>query len=527
MAEYYPLLAKAVAGRHDAPLAERQAIYDRARQALLGQLRSMHVPAEAIDRESASLDEAIARVENDVAMSVSTAPSLPPSELMPPAEAASPSTVPPIVVPPSTVLPRDPPPSVSRATSAPRLGPAVPARPRPAAEALSRIVAERPPGPPDVTGPREEREREASPEAPRPASPLPSAPTLQVPSFADILASTAPAEPDPDAAEAGAATAAGSDEPLRPPAPRPITRERFNPRVLILTVVGALVVVGIAYAAWRLRDKPDALARSRAAMLAAQQAEEQQTAKVSARADTPAAAAKASPAAAPVAAATQGAGAGAPPVPAAETPAQAEVPVQAETPVPASGPGTPAASDPAVPVTQRAAFLVDAPDDPQKVKTYVGTVIWSAGTSNPAQNQPIAQTVQATILVPEAALKLTMVLQKNFEVQFPASHTLAFDFTLDPGNTLGPVKQINAPQMRQDSAPAGDALIGLPVTITENHFLVGLSRGDATARNLDLIRSRNWFDVPVLLASGRVAKITFEKGADGQTIVNNVLQSWQ
>ena len=81
--------------------------------------------------------------------------------------------------------------------------------------------------------------------------------------------------------------------------------------------------------------------------------------------------------------------------------------------------------------------------------------------------------------------------------------------------------------MRKDDSPSGDSLVGLPVTITENYFLVGLSRGDAMARNLDLIRTRNWFDIPVLLTSGKVAKITFEKGSAGQQIVDNVVQGWQ
>ena len=81
--------------------------------------------------------------------------------------------------------------------------------------------------------------------------------------------------------------------------------------------------------------------------------------------------------------------------------------------------------------------------------------------------------------------------------------------------------------MRKDDAPSGDSLVGLPVTITENYFLVGLSRGDAMAHNLDLIKTRNWFDIPLLMNSGKLAKITFEKGVTGTKIVDAVIQSWQ
>ena len=69
MAEYYPLISRAVAGLRTRTPEARQAIYDRARQALVGQLRAMEppVPEEAIARETAALDEAIARTEAEIA----------------------------------------------------------------------------------------------------------------------------------------------------------------------------------------------------------------------------------------------------------------------------------------------------------------------------------------------------------------------------------------------------------------------------------------------------------------------------
>ncbi len=67
MADFYPILARAVAGLPDTSAAARQAIYDRARAALVAQLRSLDPPlGEAeIMRERLSLDEAVARIEAD------------------------------------------------------------------------------------------------------------------------------------------------------------------------------------------------------------------------------------------------------------------------------------------------------------------------------------------------------------------------------------------------------------------------------------------------------------------------------
>ncbi|CAN5260466.1 hypothetical protein BH10PSE8_BH10PSE8_04850 [soil metagenome] len=67
MADFYPILARAVAGLPDTSPAARNAIYDRARTALVTQLRSLDPPlGEAeIMRERLSLDEAVARIESD------------------------------------------------------------------------------------------------------------------------------------------------------------------------------------------------------------------------------------------------------------------------------------------------------------------------------------------------------------------------------------------------------------------------------------------------------------------------------
>ena len=61
----------------------------------------------------------------------------------------------------------------------------------------------------------------------------------------------------------------------------------------------------------------------------------------------------------------------------------------------------------------------------------------------------------------------------------------------------------------------------------DNAFLIGLTRGDAVQRNLALLHNRNWFDIPMILASGKIAKITFEKAGPGQRIIDDAVKSWQ
>ena len=69
MADYYPLIAKAVTGLDKSTGETRRALYDRARTALLAQLRGVE-PALSepdITRERLALEEAIRKVEAEVA----------------------------------------------------------------------------------------------------------------------------------------------------------------------------------------------------------------------------------------------------------------------------------------------------------------------------------------------------------------------------------------------------------------------------------------------------------------------------
>src|SRR6185437_10145157 len=70
MADYYPLIARAIAGLDpSAPGESRRALYERARTALIAQLRSVEPPLSEseITRERLSLEEAVRKVESEAA----------------------------------------------------------------------------------------------------------------------------------------------------------------------------------------------------------------------------------------------------------------------------------------------------------------------------------------------------------------------------------------------------------------------------------------------------------------------------
>jgi hypothetical protein len=456
MAEYYPLLAKAVAGLPNSTPESRGAIYERARRALLNQLRSIQPPiAEGdIDREARALDSAIARLEAELAPGTDAAGPTEPAKPAPAPPPPRPTTPPP---PPKPTTPPPPPPSPKPAPQ--------PAAPKPAAEAK--------PEPQPAPARREGLAGFAAPKSPLPTSPPPKSPDDDFSPSDDALEGEASPGLRPRAAA------------QRPAAPQPADPEARGKKLWIVFGVVALVVFAVAAAAWKLRDRPEDIARLK------------------------------------------------PPTPQVETGGPKIVervsggqrepePQQREQP-----PAQPTAEGgQVVPVAHRSALLVEAPEEAAKVKTYIGRVVWRLENAVSGPGQALSFGVRAEVDLADAGLQAVMSIQKNADATLSASHTIRIQFTPAAGGQVGGVKEIRMIEMRGEDMPNGDPLSGLTVQIAENAFLIGLMRGAAESTNTELMRSRGWFDLPITLANGKRAKVTFEKGVSGDRILNDAMRQW-
>src|SRR5215469_10417332 len=107
MADYHPLIARAVEGLGTSTGEARRALYERARAALVGQLRGIDPPLSEADitRERLALEDAIRKVEAETvrksrseprpAPSARPAPRPPTQPAPPPPPAAAPPSPPP------------------------------------------------------------------------------------------------------------------------------------------------------------------------------------------------------------------------------------------------------------------------------------------------------------------------------------------------------------------------------------------------------------------------------------------------
>jgi hypothetical protein len=189
--------------------------------------------------------------------------------------------------------------------------------------------------------------------------------------------------------------------------------------------------------------------------------------------------------------------------------------------------GQPSSSDQVAPVAQRVVLYDEDPRDP-KGKQYVGSVIWRTEPVRASANKKADIAVRADIEIPDRKFKMTMSFRRNTDTSLPASHTVEFTFILPPDFAGGGVSNVPGILMKSDEQARGKPLAGLTVKVTDGFFLAGLSNVDADrARNIQLVKQRSWFDVPMVYVNQRRAFLAIEKGPSGEQAFANAFSAWE
>lgn len=479
MADYFPVLSRAVAGLETNTAEARRAVYERARAAIVRQLRAIEppLPEEDIAREQSQLEEAIRRIEANAGASPGPAPAAP----------AAPAARKP-----------DPQPS-----AAPRGEPA-----RPAAGA-------------------------SAPSSPAPAK----APPPRVATDA-----TRPVRPEPSSADADAARAPkGRPAEARPAARadgRPIIktggapgREAETKRSGPMVAIAALAVVAVVAGLFAARGHIASLfaggtetAQQTTPASPAPQSDE----KAADRLPTDGGA----PAGVPPSEPTQQA---------EQSPPPAQPQQEARAPEPTAPPPSPAPAQPAAPaqptdtppaspgplVAQRAVLYEEGPNQ-QSGEASQGTVIWRTESVSGGSDQPLETALRGDIEIPGRKLRATLTLRRNADATLPASHTIEIQFTLPEDFPNAGISNVPGVLMKADEAARGSAVSGLSVRVTSGFFLIGLSNLETERSvNEQLLRDRGWIDIPILYDNGRRAVLTLEKGTPGGQAFQEAFSAWR
>jgi hypothetical protein len=178
-------------------------------------------------------------------------------------------------------------------------------------------------------------------------------------------------------------------------------------------------------------------------------------------------------------------------------------------------------------VAQRVVLYEEEPNDPQG-KRYVGSAIWRTETVSPGPGRPPELAIRADVEIPERRMNMSFSIRRNTDQTLPASHTMEVMFNLPADFPAGGISNVPGVLMKQAEQTRGTPLAGLAVKVTNNFFLIGLSAVESDqARNLQLLKERAWFDIPIVYNNNRRAILAIEKGTPGERAFAEAFAAWK
>src|SRR5262249_11322171 len=156
---------------------------------------------------------------------------------------------------------------------------------------------------------------------------------------------------------------------------------------------------------------------------------------------------------------------------------------------------------------------------------------WATGRPEmvpPGRGLSPEMAARADVEVPERRIAMTWSLRRNADPNLPASHTVEIVFKLPQDFSAGGVANVPGILMKQAEQSRGTPLSGLAVKVTNGFFLIGLSAVDADRdRNVQLLKERAWFDIPVVYSNNRRAILALEKGTPGERAFADAFRAWK
>ena len=203
-----------------------------------------------------------------------------------------------------------------------------------------------------------------------------------------------------------------------------------------------------------------------------------------------------------------------------QAPARSKIPDRIE-------PGGQPAADAGAAVAQRVVLYEEDPNDPQG-KRVVGSAIWRTETVSPGPGQPPDIAIRADVEIPERGIAMTWTLRRDTDPSRATSHTVEIVFKLPPNFPGGGIFNVPGIRMKQAEQTHGTALAGLAVKVTTGYFLIGLSSAPADRdRNIQLLKERAWFDIPIVYTNNRRAILALEKGTPGERAFQQAFAVWE
>jgi len=188
---------------------------------------------------------------------------------------------------------------------------------------------------------------------------------------------------------------------------------------------------------------------------------------------------------------------------------------------------TAAKADPSDTAQHDLAFVInEVPDNPMGQR-HRGSVIWRINRVE-AAGQPDELAIHADIKIPDVKMTMTMDIRRNTDKSLPASHVVEMTFVTPRDVAGGQVISSPGIMMKFAETARGTPLSAVSVKVIEGSFLIGLSNRESDrVRNLQILKERRWFDIPLVYANQHRGILAVEKGFHGEDVFNEAITAWE
>ncbi|MCE1237909.1 MAG: hypothetical protein LWW93_16285 [Hyphomicrobiales bacterium] len=155
-----------------------------------------------------------------------------------------------------------------------------------------------------------------------------------------------------------------------------------------------------------------------------------------------------------------------------------------------------------------------------------GKVVWQVAP-DPTVARDGAVILRVRAEIPERKMVVNLSMRPNEDASFPASHLVEIKFQLPPDFDGKAVTGIPGLIMKATEQSRGDPLNAASAKVADNFFWIALGAAEADKeRNFKLLKERGWIDVPILYDNGRRGILTLEKSGAGDTALSDALTAW-
>jgi hypothetical protein len=187
----------------------------------------------------------------------------------------------------------------------------------------------------------------------------------------------------------------------------------------------------------------------------------------------------------------------------------------------------PSGQDIAATVAQRVVLYEEDPSNPDG-RRAVGNAIWRTDAISPGTGKTPELAIRADIEIPERKISMIWLLRRETDPSRPTSHTIEITFKLPPDFPSGGILSVPGIWMKQAEQTQGTALAGSAIKVTTGYFLIGLSAAPVDKeRNIQLLKERPWFDIPIVYNNNRRAILAMEKGTPGERAFAQAFAAWE